>query len=154
MRDRLGRKRTAYLAGLPFAHRLSPAPGHDLLIVHANPVDMERTITPDMPEEALDALLMVEGREPNWAVLAFGHVHTPFVRRWRGRLLVDVASAGLPMDGDPRAAYALLSWDGASWQAEHRRVPYPVEAVAADMRASDMPRAKHFAARLLAARYE
>lgn len=37
MRDRLGPARVAYLAALPFSHRISPAAGHDLLIVHANP---------------------------------------------------------------------------------------------------------------------
>ncbi len=51
-------------------------------------------------------------RDPIGRMLAFGHVHIPFVRPWRGRLLVNVASAGLPMDGDRRAAYAILTWDG------------------------------------------
>jgi hypothetical protein len=108
-----------------------------------------------LPEEDLDELLMGEdGREPEWQALAFGHLHAPYVRRWQGRLLVDVASAGLPMDGDQRAAYAILTWDGRlRWQAEHHRVFYPVPVVAHEMRSCGMPRGKHFAERLVAANY-
>lgn len=153
MRMRLGPARCAYLAGLPFSHRISPAPGHDLLIVHANPVDMDRAITPRTPEPELDELLLDSVRAQDWEALAFGHVHIPFSRPWRDRLLVNVSSAGLPMDGDPRAVYAILNWDGRAWHAEHHRVFYNAPRVAFEMRNSDMPRGKHFAERLMAARY-
>lgn len=152
MREQLGRVRTAYLAGLPFSERITPAPGHDLLVVHANPSDLDRPIIPRMAEHDLDQLLAIDD-EPNWTVLAFGHVHVPFVRQWREHTLVDVASVGLPMDGDPRAAYAILSWDGRRWHVEHHRVFYDVPVVAHQMRASGMPRGKHFAERLMAANY-
>lgn len=153
MQDRLGPARVAYLAGLPFSHRISPAAGHDLLIVHANPVDMDRAITPHTPEPELDALLAGAAAAQDWAALAFGHVHIPFSRPWRDRLLVNVSSAGLPMDGDPRAVYAILTWDGRAWHAEHHRVFYNAPRVAFEMRNSGMPRGKHFAERLMAARY-
>ena len=98
----------------------------------------------------LDELLAETG---DWAALAFGHLHVPYSTRWHDRLLIDVASAGLPMDGDRRAAYAILTWDGAGWQAEHRRVFYPLPVVANEMRTCGMPRGKHFAERLMNATY-
>lgn len=154
MMDRLGPERVAYLTDLPFSHRVSPAPGHDLLVVHANPVDVNQVLTPYMSDADYDEMLLDEGgREPDWQALAFGHLHVPFTRRWRGRLLVNVASAGLPMDGDQRAAYAVLAWNGQDWHAEHHRVYYPVPVVAHEMRTSGMPRGKHFAERLVAASY-
>lgn len=152
MCDRLGPERAAYLAALPFAQRISPAPGHDLLVVHANLSDLERPIVPKTPEADLDALLLEKG-EPDWGALAFGHVHVPFTRQWRGRPLVDVASVGLPMDGDPRAVYAILTWDGRGWQAAHHRVFYDAPVVAHQMRVGGMPRGKHFAERLMAGNY-
>jgi predicted phosphodiesterase len=152
MAEQLGPERVGYLVGLPFAHRLSAEPGHDLLVVHANPKDEQRAIGPEMSEAELDELLgPVEACD--WDVLAFGHLHVPYARPWRGRILVDVASAGLPMDGDERAAYAILTWDGTGWHAEHRRVPYEMAAVVNEMRSSGMPRGKHFARRLLRTRY-
>ena len=39
----------------------------------------------------------------------------------RGIELVNPGSVGMPFDGDPRAAYALLHDDG---RIEHRRVAY------------------------------
>lgn len=157
MQTQLGPERAAYLAGLPFSCRISPhsahngaGASHDLLVVHANPVDLDRPIEPGTPESALDTLLAGSGE---WAVLAFGHIHIPSVRAWRGRLLVNVASVGLPMDGDPRAAYALLTWDGERWHVEHRRVFYNVPVVTRQMRTGGMPRGKHFAERLMAACY-
>lgn len=154
MVERLGPERVDYLATLPFSHRITPAPGHDLLVVHANPLDLVQPLPPHLSEGDLDELLLVEGgREPDWQALAFGHIHVPYIRMWRGRLLVDVASAGLPMDGDQRAAYAVLTWEGHQWQAEHHRVYYTVPVVAHEMRTSGMPRGKHFAERLMAASY-
>jgi hypothetical protein len=154
MTERLGPERVAYLASLPFAQRVSPAPGHDLLVVHANPADLIRPIVAQYADADLDELLAAGAdREPDWQALAFGHIHIPYTRQWRGRLLVDVASAGLPMDGDQRAVYAILTWSGGAWQAEHHRVYYPIPVVAHEMRTSGMPRGKHFAERLISASY-
>ena len=155
MIERLGSERVDFLADLPFSWHVSPDPDDELLVVHANPFDLERPIPPHLAAEDLDELLMGEdGRGPEWQALAFGHLHAPYVLRWQGRLLVDVASAGLPMDGDQRAAYAILTWDRHQrWQAEHRRVFYPVPVAAHEMRTCGMPRGKHFAERLVAANY-
>ena len=45
--------------------------------------------------------------------------------------LVNPGSVGMPFDGDPRAAYALVHDDGP---VEHRRVAYDHEATAARVR--------------------
>jgi predicted phosphodiesterase len=158
MLGQLGADRVAYLRSLPFSHLISPASGNDLLVVHANPRDMEHAILRRAADAELDELLLENGRPPAWRALAFGHVHTPFIRTWRERLLVNAASVGLPMDGDRRAAYAILSWEpaglgGGAWRAEHRRVAYPTALVVQEMRTSGLPRGKHFAERLIAASY-
>jgi predicted phosphodiesterase len=153
MLERLGPERAEYLAGLPASQLIRPADGRELLVVHANPYDLDRPILPGFSLAELDELLSTDGVEPGWDALAFGHIHTPFQRRWRGRLLIDVASAGLPMDGDLRAAYAILTWDRSSWQGEHHRVFYDVPVVARQMTTCGLPRGKHFAERLMGASY-
>jgi predicted phosphodiesterase len=153
MLAQLGHERAAYLANLPAAHSIQPDGADELLVVHANPFDLDRPILPTSTPSDLDELLSPDGVEPGWSALAFGHIHTPFRRRWRGRLLIDVASAGLPMDGDQRAVYAILTWDGSAWQGEHHRVPYDVPAVTRQMTTGGMPRGKHFAERLTATGY-
>jgi predicted phosphodiesterase len=151
MLEQLGHQRAAYLANLPAAHSIRPDGAGELLVVHANPYDLDHPIFPTFSSADLDELLSPDGAEPEWNALAFGHIHTPFSLRWRGRLLVDVASAGLPMDGDQRAVYAILTWDGSAWQGEHHRVPYDLRVVARQMTTGGMPRGKHFAERLAAA---
>ena len=53
MQTKLGPARAAFLAELPFAHRIEPAPDQTLLVVHANPRDQERAILPRMNQGAV-----------------------------------------------------------------------------------------------------
>ncbi len=71
--------------------------------------------------------------------IAFGHLHLPYVRVWRGRTLVNVASAGLPKDGDPRAHYAILTQRSGGWEVQSRRVAFDVEKFARQLRKSGIP---------------
>ena len=62
----------------------------------------------------------------------FGHTHLPFPGRRRRRSSSSTrARSGMPFDGDPRAAYALLADDGT---IEHRRVGYDHAASAERVR--------------------
>ena len=62
----------------------------------------------------------------------FGHTHLPFARvRPDGIQLLNPGSVGLPFDGDPCAAYALVRDDGS---IEHRRVSYDFLASAEAVR--------------------
>lgn len=134
--ETLSEMNRAWLRGLPFHRRISPTvqPKDDLFIVHANPVDVNQIIFPPVrrqkelygtvrqEDEALTPILgeLVTG------ILAFGHLHVPSVRRWNDIDLVNVSSVSIPGDGDSRAKYALLEWDGAQWHIDHHRVAYDV----------------------------
>jgi hypothetical protein len=126
------------LAALPFAHTISPTSNSkdDLLIVHANPQDVNQIIFPTEAEQRerygrirqSDEELgqLVAGVEA--AVLAFGHLHIPGSRTWNELLLVNVSSASLPGDGDARAKYAVFTWEAGRWAIQHHRLPYPMAA--------------------------
>jgi hypothetical protein len=86
-------------------------------------------------------------------VIAFGHYHVPFVRRLDQWTLLDVASVGMPRDGDQRGVYAVLDWEQGTWQIEHRRVAFDIQAVARDYAAVGYPDAAQAGRRLLKARY-
>lgn len=137
-RETLSAMDRAWLRELPFHRRISPTvnPGDDLFIVHANPVDVNQLIFP--PQETQEAMYG-KIRQSNSAlrpmledvacgVLAFGHLHIPFVRRWNDLVLANISSVSVPGDGDPRAKYAILSWEGDAWHIVHRRVDYAVES--------------------------
>jgi predicted phosphodiesterase len=151
-REQIGAAGLAYLRSLPFSHRVVNPAGSDALIVHANPLNLEEAIAPDASDAELERLLGT--LDEQIGLLAFGHLHIAYTRRWRRWLLVDVASCGLPRDGDQRAAYAILSWQAPdNWQAEIHRVPYDLERVVEQIRSSDMPNAEQCIAILRRARY-
>ncbi|MFN8537192.1 MAG: CHAD domain-containing protein [Thermomicrobiales bacterium] len=151
-RERIGPAGLDYLASLPFSHQVPDPTGQtSLLVVHANPRDLDTHLRPAAPEETI--LPLIVGLPAEVTTLAFGHLHIPYTRRVGGILLADISSAGLPKDGDRRAGYGLLTWQDGSWQVEQRRVDYPVDEVVAQLRAADPPGAQQLIRQLLRARY-
>jgi predicted phosphodiesterase len=97
--------------------------------VHASPVSDMRAFAPeanDEEEELLDG-----ATHPR---LVFGHIHIQFRRPAAGGdvELVNPGSVGVPLDGDPRAAYALI--DPETRELELRRVEYDTAATIAKLR--------------------
>lgn len=134
VREQIGEERTRALAELPFS--LSFGEGEDgLLICHANPKSDDEHVWPDAYDDTLERLF--DGVPQR--TIAFGHLHLPYVRVWRGRTLVDVASAGLPKDGDPRAHYVLFTQRPGGWEVQPRRVWFDVDKVAKQLRKSGIP---------------
>jgi diadenosine tetraphosphatase ApaH/serine/threonine PP2A family protein phosphatase len=122
-RAALGRELADDLASLPFT-----CPHDDLLVCHGSPVSDVRSFLPEPADDEAELLAGVEAPR-----VLFGHTHLPFARTSTdgGVELVNPGSVGMPFDGDPRAAYALLHADG---RIEHRRVPYDHAVSAAKVR--------------------
>jgi predicted phosphodiesterase len=109
------------LGALPFEAELEGA-----RIVHASPVSDLRSFAPEPDPE--DEELLDGTTQPR---LLFGHTHIQFRRQAGSVELVNPGSVGMPLDGDPRAAYALIRPDGA---LELRRVGYDTGAAIARLR--------------------
>jgi predicted phosphodiesterase len=145
----LGDKWLQWLAALPFAIRVGED-DNQLLVVHANPSNDDEHIWPDADEAILGRLI---GEEPATAI-AFGHLHLPYVRVWRGKLLVNVSSAGLPKDGDARACYAIFTERPGGWEVKHRRVDFDVKKVATQLADCGIPESGELIATLRRHRYK
>jgi predicted phosphodiesterase len=94
---------------------------------HASPKSDLRSFTPEPGDDEAELLDGVDdGR------LVFGHLHLSFERTSaHGIELVGPGSVGIPLDGDHRAAWALMHDDG---RIERRRVAYDHAASAARVR--------------------
>ncbi|MFN2135643.1 MAG: metallophosphoesterase family protein [Candidatus Promineifilaceae bacterium] len=125
-----------WLRILPFHQRVSPTvdPKDDLFIVHANPQDVERPIYPSLEiqekiygevKQPYDKLKQLVGGIV-FGVLCFGHIHIPNVRQWNNKTLANISSVSLPLDGDVRAKYGLLTWQDG-WSIEQRRIEYDID---------------------------
>jgi predicted phosphodiesterase len=150
-REQIGRAGIDYLASLPRSHRIANPDGSDLLIVHANPLNLEDAIFPNASDSTLEHFL--GGLDGDIGAMAFGHLHIAYTRQWRHVLLVDVGSCGLPRDEDLRAAYGILNWQDNRWNAEIRRVAYDVQAVVKQIKTSGMPNVEKRVKTLLDAKY-
>ena len=120
-----------FLARLPVTKRLTLG-GRSFLMVHGSPRDPLDDYAPAAPAGWAERL---KGETPATRpdfVLA-GHTHEPYIVHVvdgsaAGATVVNPGSAGQPRDGDPRAAYALIT-DGAA--TLHRAAYDPAGAVAA-----------------------
>lgn len=127
----------ARLADLPADHRLDGA-----LCCHASPASDMLGFAPEPDPDADPGLLGAPGA----ALVVVGHTHVQFHRpAGAGVSVLNAGSVGLPYDGDPRAAYALLDPAG---RVELRRVPYPVDEAIGALRALGEPWTATFADRL------
>ena len=121
-RSELGESLVERLAALPEQH----AQG-EVRYCHASPPSDVRGFSPEPSDDDVELLAAVgEDR------LFGGHTHLQFKRVGdRGIEVVNPGSVGMPFDGDPRAAYALVGLDG---DVELRRVGYDHERSAAAVR--------------------
>jgi predicted phosphodiesterase len=149
-RDQIGAERIAALDSLACAERVETA-GGALLVVHANPHDLDRHIFPDMTDADLAALV----GDVDADALVFGHLHIPFSRRLGDLRLFNVASCGLPRDGDRRATWGAFGWSPeASWQGVIHRVAYDHGTTALRIIECGMPHPERRIRDLLRATYE
>jgi predicted phosphodiesterase len=139
--EALGDDRLAWLDALPAQLAVAD---QDALLVHATPRGDEELLMPETP--ASEAAAMLAGVRQH--TLLCGHVHIQYRRPLAGHEVLNAGSVGMPLDGDPRAAWAIVS-DG---QVELRRISYDVEAVADRVEREDGPFAAMVARRLRTAR--
>ncbi|OJW16767.1 MAG: YfcE family phosphodiesterase [Planctomycetales bacterium 71-10] len=129
MWEALDAEERTYLLQLPVTQRVTIGDVR-FLLVHATPRD------------PLDEYLLRD--EAAWArrlesvdadVVCVGHSHMQFKLRVGDKTVLNPGSVGLPRDGDPRVAYAVIE-DG---RIELKRVPYPVEETVASIQSAPWP---------------
>ena len=84
-------------------------------------------ISTDTPEEEWDSLWRwMDGRSLSYVFCA--HTHTPLCRKRGEKLICNVGSVGLPLDGDPRSAWVMLENEpGKESLLTIHRVAYDIE---------------------------
>jgi putative phosphoesterase len=130
MWDTMGPEERRYLLQLPVTQRFNLGDKR-FLLVHATPRD------------PLDEYLLKDPQ--TWAkrlenvgadVVCVGHTHMQFNIQVNGTVVLNPGSVGLPRDGDPRAAFAVIDDN----KIELKRVAYPIEETIARIEAMPWPR--------------
>ena len=123
--DQLSEDELSYLDDLPVESAF--VNGH-VSVAHGAPGEPNTYTYP----ENFDASLL-----GNETVLVLGHTHKQASRSFDEGTIVNPGSVGLPRDGDPRAAYALLDCD--SWTVDLCRVDYNIERAQEAIREHGLP---------------
>lgn len=148
-RDQIGEEWVRRLGQLDFSARYSPRRGQDLYVCHANPKNLEDSLEPTLDESILKKYLA----HVDATAVAFGHLHFPYRRRVGKILIADVASAGIPRDGDHRPAWGLFTYTPKGWRVQIRRVRYQVRKATQAISLKRMPGAPLLIHKMVEARY-
>lgn len=130
----LSKKNRRYLQTLPreIVLRFKHA---SVLLTHGSPASNKEALTPDTPDARLRELAQLAGVD----IIVCGHSHRPFARQVGGVWFINPGSVGRPDDGDPRAAYALLTLKKSGVRVRHFRLDYDVERVVEKLRQKKLP---------------
>lgn len=103
-RDQLDPAQTGWLLKLP-RHLDCHVGGAKFVLVHGTPVDplYDYRLKPDISDSLLNELVGNVQAD----VLVAGHTHLPLRRSFGKLQIINPGSVGQPLDGDPRAAYAI-----------------------------------------------
>ncbi|MDZ7692309.1 MAG: metallophosphoesterase family protein [Balneolaceae bacterium] len=141
-----------YLRSLPAHLRIEFGVNTDpyhLLLVHGSPRKINEYLFEDRKDKSM--IRMMERAQAH--IMAFGHTHKPYHKTLEDsdgkyRHAINIGSVGKPKDGDPRACYAMLEWDGdlnlteeKGLKVEFIRVAYDVEKAANAVEESPLPNA-------------
>ena len=115
-----------------------------MLCFHGSPHSNTDSIVATTPEATLARLL----GGVSATVLAGGHTHAPFMRRYQDAVLLNPGSVGFPYEvrddwhgHPPWAEYAMVDWSAGRLSIELRRVPIDVAGVVQALLQSGMPHA-------------
>ena len=143
----------SFIESLPDQHVLAMNGAEPIRVVHGSPQSSRDMLLPERDTDTLQVFkqagLLPSNCDPPRSVgsafdkidenvLICGHTHIPWVQR-RGRMLaLNPGSVGLPINGDPRAQYAILTWHNDHWGTEHRALPYDIEKTRTAYQGSDL----------------
>jgi len=134
--DQLSKKSLKYLRFLSREIRMK-VQGKRVLLTHGSPEAEDSCLTADTPEKQLARL----AREAKAELILCGCSHQPFARSVEGVWFINPGSAGLPTDGDPRAAYAILEVSPQESQVFPHRVAYDIERLVVELNGHKLPEA-------------
>ena len=105
--------------------------GRRFLLVHATPRDpLDEYLLKD-PGHVVERLQNVEAD-----IVCVGHTHIQFNIQVGDVTVINPGSVGLPRDGDPRAAFAMIEDD----KIELKRIDYPIDHTIARIEQMPWPR--------------
>lgn len=132
--EHLSAENRARLMMIPETRRLV-LEGTKILMTHASPESIEEFIGPNTPMQRLQELAEMAAAD----VILCGHTHWCYQKLVGRATFINPGSVGRPDDGDPRASYAVVTFEDGKVEVVFFRVSYDVDAAAAGIRSHKLP---------------
>jgi predicted phosphodiesterase len=139
---RLDHDTLTLIASLPDQDVIAMNGAEPIRVVHGSLQSSRGMLLPERDPDTLQkfkeaGLLSPDCNPTEWAtptldkidenVLVCGHTHIPWAQKHKRKLALNPGSVGMPINGDPRAQYAILTWQNDHWQVKHRAIPYDID---------------------------
>ncbi|MFL7793832.1 MAG: metallophosphoesterase [Anaerolineae bacterium] len=139
---RLDNDTLTLIASLPGQDVIAMNGAEPIHVVHGSLQSSRDMLLPERDPDTLQVFKEAELLSPDcnptkWAtptlggidenILVCGHTHIPWAQRHKKKLALNPGSVGMPINGDPRAQYAILTWQNDHWQVKHRAIPYDID---------------------------
>ncbi len=165
----IGEERAEWLFGLPKSFDFYMS-GHLIRLFHASPHSLDGIYNPmfinDNPEKKIHtnpeelfentSFIGKSHKDPIPDIVGYGHLHTPFVIRYKNKTIFNTGSVGIPVEmdnndeNDPNnkfstmASYTIIegerdSKELANISFQQVRIRYDIEKEIKDLENSDMP---------------
>jgi len=72
------------------------------------------------------------------------NTHIPCIREIENKIIFNVGSIGMPLDGDSRASYGLLKIENGTHKCIIRRVTYPINKNLTDAKIKNLPNLRKY----------
>jgi predicted phosphodiesterase len=123
------------MRSLPLNRTVNGPNGDDVLICHASPYDVWRSISDEMDETMESDLMKIKAN-----VIVAAHYHYRWNSVWRGKMLVLSGSCGFPMTGKQEVEYLILEHMNGKWGFRHKGIPYDHQSAIRYIAESDFVR--------------
>lgn len=114
-----------YLKNLPTALGLN-INGVNIDAYHATPDSLFEIVLPNAEDEKIEETMMKPGDSQ---IYVYAHIHRPYIRYIKGKVIMNVGSVGLPFDEVTKASYGLIEIEEGDWQTSIVRVSFDLEKV-------------------------
>jgi putative phosphoesterase len=125
----------AYLSSLKSQTRIELG-NTRFALFHGSPRDpLSEYVFPEISDSSAREVIQSAGAP----LVLLGHTHMPMVYAFNEEMLANPGSIGQPRDGDPRAAFAILTLVEGKFSFEIKRVEYDVDRVAKEIIQAGLP---------------
>lgn len=127
--ESLSAEQRQWIEALPETGRIADPTGDEIVFAHGSMLGPSEGIFPWTRRDDLEPRV-----DPSSRLFLCAHTHLPLRLTYGDTQIVNVGSVGLPFDGDRRATYFQLSFDGDRWHASEVRLKYDYAAAELDFR--------------------